>query len=46
VHRDLLGVDYWQSVQNDLLEDKVPSISVYPNECKLLRQIDRLGTYY
>jgi hypothetical protein len=24
----------------------VPSISVYPDECKLLRQIERLGTYY
>ncbi len=46
VHRDLLGVDYWQGVQNDLLAGKVPSISVYPDECKLLRQIDRLGTYY
>jgi isocitrate dehydrogenase kinase/phosphatase len=46
VHRDLLGVDYWQKVQNDLLAQKVPSISVYPDECKLLRQIDRLGTYY
>jgi isocitrate dehydrogenase kinase/phosphatase len=46
VHRDLLGVDYWQGVQADLLEGRVPSISVYPNECKLLRQVDRLGTYY
>jgi isocitrate dehydrogenase kinase/phosphatase len=46
VHQDLLGVDYWQGVQSDLLAGKVPSISVYPDECKLLRQIERLGTYY
>ncbi len=46
VHRDLLTVDYWQAVQDDLLQGRVPSISVYPDECKLLRQIERLGTYY
>jgi len=46
VHRDLLTVDYWQVVQDDLLQGRVPSISVYPDECKLLRQIERLGTYY
>jgi hypothetical protein len=33
-------------VQDDLLQGRVPSISVYPDECKLLRQIERLGTYY
>ena len=41
-----LSVDYWQVVQDDLLQGRVPSISVYPEECKLLRQIERLGTYY
>jgi len=46
VHRDLLTVDYWQEVQDKLLQGRVPSISVYPDECKLLRQIERLGTYY
>ncbi len=46
VHQDLLAVDYWQGVQDDLLQGRVPSISVYPDECKLLRQIERLGTYY
>ena len=46
VHQDLLSVDYWQVVQDDLLQGRVPSISVYPEECKLLRQIERLGTYY
>ncbi len=46
VHQDLLTVDYWQGVQDDLLQGRVPSISVYPDECKLLRQIERLGTYY
>ena len=46
VHQDLLSVDYWQVVQDDLLQGRVPSISVYPEECRLLRQIERLGTYY
>jgi len=46
VHRDLLTVDYWEATQRDLLDGRVPSISVYPEECKLLRQIERLGTYY
>ena len=46
IERDLLTVDYWQRVQDDLLQGRVPSISVYPDECKLLRQIERLGTYY
>jgi isocitrate dehydrogenase kinase/phosphatase len=46
IHADLLTVDYWQSLQDDLLGGKVPSVSVYPDERKLVRQIDRLGTYY
>jgi isocitrate dehydrogenase kinase/phosphatase len=37
VHRDLLTVDYWQEVQDDLLQGRVPSLSVYPDECKLFR---------
>lgn len=46
VHQDLLTVGYWQVVQDDLLQGRVPSISVYPDECKLLRQVERLGTFY
>jgi len=46
VHADLLTVDYWQSVQDALSAGKVPSISVYPDDRRLIRQIDRLGTYY
>ena len=46
VHADLLTVDYWQALQDDLLAGKVPSISVYPDDRRLVRQIDRLGTYY
>lgn len=46
LHRDLLTVNYWESLQEDLRQDLVPSISVYPEECRLLRQIERLGTYY
>jgi isocitrate dehydrogenase kinase/phosphatase len=46
VHGDLLTTDYWEAVQRDLLAGLVPSISVYPDERRLLRQISRLGTYY
>jgi len=46
IHADLLTVDYWQSLQDDLLGGKVPSVSVYPDDRKLVRQIDRLGTYF
>ncbi len=45
-HADLLTVDYWQSLQDALSAGKVPSISVYPDDRRLIRQIDRLGTYY
>jgi isocitrate dehydrogenase kinase/phosphatase len=46
LHADLLTVDYWQALQDDLNGGKVPSISVYPDDRRLVRQIDRLGTYY
>ncbi|MCH7691952.1 MAG: bifunctional isocitrate dehydrogenase kinase/phosphatase [Proteobacteria bacterium] len=46
VHGDLLTTEYWEAVQRDLLDGLVPSISVYPDERRLLRQISRLGTYY
>ena len=46
VHGDLLTTEYWEAVQHDLLAGLVPSISVYPDERRLLRQISRLGTYY
>ena len=46
VHAELLTVDYWQALQDDLNGGKVPSISVYPDDRRLVRQIDRLGTYY
>ncbi len=46
VHGDLLTTDYWQAVQDDLLQGKVPSISVYPEDRRLVRQINRLGAYY
>jgi isocitrate dehydrogenase kinase/phosphatase len=46
IHGDLLTTEYWEAVQRDLLDGLVPSISVYPDERRLLRQISRLGTYY
>lgn len=45
-HANLLTVLYWQALQDDLLSGKVPSISVYPDDRRLVRQVDRLGTYY
>ncbi len=46
IHGDLLTTEYWEAVQRDLLAGLVPSISVYPDDRRLLRQISRLGTYY
>ncbi len=46
VHGDLMGTDYWERVQRDLREGQVPSISIYPEERRLLRDITRLGAYH
>ncbi len=37
VHGDLYTVDYWERVQRELREGKVPSIRVYPESSKLKR---------
>jgi len=34
-HGDLLTVDYWQRIQDDLKEGKVPSARIYPKSCEL-----------
>jgi hypothetical protein len=39
-------MDYWQRIQRDLGDGKVPGISVYPEERKLIRDIFRLGAYH
>ena len=46
VHGDLMGTDYWDGVQRDLRAGRVPSISVYPNHRRLIRDITRLGAYH
>jgi len=35
VHGDLLTVEYWQGVQNQLLAGEVPVAQFYPPECRL-----------
>jgi isocitrate dehydrogenase kinase/phosphatase len=35
VHGDLLGVPYWQRVQDQLLAGEVPMAQFYPPECRL-----------
>jgi len=35
VHGDLLSVDYWRRIQNDLLAGKVPSARIYPKSREL-----------
>ena len=35
VHGDLLTVEYWQRIQNDLLAGKVPSVRIYPKSREL-----------
>ena len=46
VHGDLMGTDYWEGVQRDLDANRVPSISVYPDQRRLIRDITRLGAYH
>ena len=46
VHGDLLTTGYWERIQADLLDGKVPSISIYPEDQRLIREISRLGTYH
>lgn len=36
VHGDLLTINYWQSLQDDILNGHVPSIKVYPDDQRLL----------
>ncbi len=38
VHGDLLTVAYWQGLQDDLREGRVPAIAVYPEERRLKRE--------
>jgi len=37
VHGDLITVAYWESLQQDLLHDRIPRIKVYPDNTKLDR---------
>ena len=37
IHGDLLTMEYWQKIQNDLRAEKVPRLHVYPEACKLKR---------
>ncbi|MFP6716135.1 MAG: isocitrate dehydrogenase kinase/phosphatase AceK regulatory subunit [Alphaproteobacteria bacterium] len=37
VHGDLLQVDYWEQIQDQLQKGKVPSVRVYPERDQLLR---------
>lgn len=39
VHGDLLSTEYWQRVQDDLREGKVPSVRIYPKSCELARSV-------
>jgi isocitrate dehydrogenase kinase/phosphatase len=34
-HGDLLTTRYWEDLQRELSQDKVPAIKVYPDSCKL-----------
>ncbi len=40
-----MGTDYWEGAQRDLHENRVPSLSVYPEQRHLIRDITRLGAY-
>jgi len=34
-HGDLLTTDYWETLQNELGQNLVPAIKVYPDSCRL-----------
>jgi len=36
-HGDLLTTDYWGTLQNELVQNQVPVIKVYPDSCRLQR---------
>jgi len=35
VHGDLTSVPYWERIQEELREGKVPRIQVYPQSCRI-----------
>ncbi len=39
VHGDLLTVDYWECIQNDLRQGRVPSVRIYPEHHELRRSL-------
>ena len=34
-HGDLLTTDYWETLQNELVQNLVPKVKVYPDSCRL-----------
>jgi len=36
-HGDLLTTRYWETLQNELVQNQVPAIKVYPDTCRLQR---------
>lgn len=44
VHGDLLTMEYWQRIQDELRAGKVPRLHVYPEACKLKRSEPRRTT--
>ncbi|MDH3629974.1 MAG: bifunctional isocitrate dehydrogenase kinase/phosphatase [Gammaproteobacteria bacterium] len=36
-HGDLLSTYYWETLQNELVQNQVPAIKVYPDSCRLQR---------
>ncbi|MDH3760912.1 MAG: bifunctional isocitrate dehydrogenase kinase/phosphatase [Gammaproteobacteria bacterium] len=37
-HGDLLTTHYWETLQNELVQNEVPAIKVYPDSCRLQRE--------
>ncbi len=46
MHGELMEIEFWQAVQDELLRGRVPRVRVYPEACRLWRDDDGLGTYY
>jgi isocitrate dehydrogenase kinase/phosphatase len=43
VHGDLMRVEYWEKIQEQLRQEKVPPVRVYPEENKLKREQQASG---
>jgi isocitrate dehydrogenase kinase/phosphatase len=44
VHGDLMTTEYWERIQNDLRQERVPPLHLYPDACRLRRNLSGPAT--